>query len=294
MKDLKPKATIIVPVYNEYPSVSEIMETFLEYTFIEDFEVLVVDDGSFDGTSKVLESLSQQKDNFKLLRNEHNKGYGASLKTGIFNATTKTVIITDADGSYPNEKIPELFDIYQKDNLDMVVGARTGPEAKIPWLRRFAKWVLNKIANVLTGEKIPDINSGLRVFDRQIALDNMNLLCDEYSFTTTITLIMLTQNHQVKYVPISYHKRLGRSKIHPLKDPINFLVLILTTVLYFRPLKVLFPIAIFFLLIGGIVTLFQSFFLQNITTAAMLLILTGFNVLILSMIADLIVKSRNR
>jgi glycosyltransferase involved in cell wall biosynthesis len=295
MADNKPSATLIIPVYNEYPAISEFFKNLFEYPFIKDLELLIIDDGSIDGSSKILEDLCSNRSHVTLIKHEQQKGYGASLKTGINQASTDSIIITDADGSYPNDRIPQLLEIFKQENISMVVGARTSPEAraKIPWLRRMPKWILNKIANILSGQKIPDINSGLRIFNRQIAIDNMNLLCDDFSFTTTITLLMLTQNHTVKYVPISYHKRLGRSKIHPLRDPINFLILILTTVLYFKPLKVLFPIAIFFLLTGGIIAFFQAIILQNITTAAMLLTATGFNVLILSLIADLIVKSRN-
>lgn len=290
----KIKASLIIPVYNEGDAIAGILDTLLAYPFIGDYEIIIVSDGSTDGTSDILRKYHERRGGFTLLEHERNKGYGASLKTGLEAASSETIIITDADGSYPNERIPELVDRYNDNGLDMLVGARVGADAKIPWIRRPPKWVLNKIANVLVGYAIPDINSGLRVFNRQVAMDNFNLLCDGFSFTTTITLIMLTQRYKVEYVPISYHKRLGHSKIHPIKDPLAFLMIIVTTILYFRPMKVLLPVATLLLLAGGVLAVYQALFLQNITTVTLLLTATGFNVLILSLIADLIVKSRDR
>lgn len=286
------RATLVVPVYNEYPAINDIMEPLLNLPFMADLEVIVVDDGSDDGTGEALAKLHKRRGDFILLHHEHNQGYGASLKTGVLNASMDIIVITDADGSYPNEIIPELIDAYIERNLKMVVGARLGPDAAISFIRRPPKWVLNKIASTLVGFKIPDLNSGLRVFDREIALNNLSLLSDRFSFTTTITLVMLTQNHKTEYIPIKYHKRLGKSKIHPLQDPINFLIIIVTTVLYFRPLKVLFPLGLVFLLPGIATTIYQGLVLRNITTAAMLLISIGLNVLVLALVSDLIVKSR--
>jgi len=257
-------------------------------------EIIFVDDGSTDKTYDVLLKLQQEFKNFKLIRHEYNQGYGASLKTGIRAASSETIIITDADGSYPNERIFDLLSIYKEENLDMIVGARTSPGAQIPLLRRPAKFVLNKIANIAVGYSIPDINSGLRIFKRKIAMKYMNILCDRFSFTTTITLIMLSQSKAVKYVPIDYYPRKGKSKIHPVYDPIYFLILIFTTAIYFNPLRIFFPIAILLLFFGCFLTFIQAILIQNISTSAMLLISSGFNILILSLIADLIVKSRDK
>jgi hypothetical protein len=144
----------------------------------------------------------------------------------------------------------------------------------------------------LSGQNIPDLNSGLRVFRREIVLDNLNLLCDGFSFTSTITLIMLCSNYPVKYVPIDYYTRSGSSKIRPFHDTVNFLILIITTVLYFRPLRVFLPPALALLGGGTLWGLWQVISQQDISGAPMLLIQTGFYLLTIALLADMIAKSR--
>ena len=165
--------SIIIPAYNEEKSIVSVLKE------IEDvmnrsrlgYEIIVVNDGSTDRTREVLKSSGL---NIKVVSHRVNRGYGASLKTGICNAQHEIVVITDADGTYPSERIPELVD-YIKD-YDMVVGARTGANVKVPLIRKPAKWVINRLAIYLTGMKIPDINSGLRVMKKTIANKYTGLL----------------------------------------------------------------------------------------------------------------------
>ena len=156
--------SIVVPAYNEGeaigPVLRDIQATMDEAGFA--YEVLVVDDGSEDNTAEIAESAG-----VRLVRHGENRGYGAALKTGIRRATYQLIAITDADGTYPNERIPDLLS-YAGDH-DMVVGARTGDAARIPLIRRPAKWVLAKLANYLAEMRIPDLNSGLRVFRKHLA-----------------------------------------------------------------------------------------------------------------------------
>ncbi|MCI5208547.1 MAG: glycosyltransferase family 2 protein, partial [Candidatus Electrothrix sp. ATG2] len=207
-------ATIIIPVYNEVQALDSELARFFSADFINDYELIIVDDGSTDGSTDKLRDLYKHagRDNVVLIHHEQNIGYGAALKTGIMNASTEHIIITDADNSYPNDRIPEFYKIYTRLGVDMVVGARTGKDAAIPLLRRPPKWCLNKLANYLVRTKIPDLNSGLRIFRRDVILNYINLICNGFSFTTTLTLIMLCNNYKVKYIPIAYHARSGTSK----------------------------------------------------------------------------------
>jgi len=160
--------------------------------------------------------------------------------------------------------------------------------------RRPAKWMLNKLANYLTGTKIPDLNSGLRVMKKDIVMNYVHLLPDGFSFTTTITLAMLTNNYRVEFVPIEYKIRSGKSKIRPIRDTMNFIQLIIRTVLYFDPLKIFLPISAFFF-ISSIAVLALSYLftpkIMDITTV--ILFISGVQILAIGMIADLIDK-RNR
>jgi glycosyltransferase involved in cell wall biosynthesis len=176
-----------------------------------------------------------------------NKGYGAALKTGILHADGEWILIIDADGSYSPKDIPKLLEHIQ--DYDMVVGARTGEAIKKEKLRNFAKFIMTGIANYLTGVKIPDLNSGLRIFKKEPAMKFFKLLPNKFSFTTTITLAFLSDGYNVKYVPITYHKRTGESKIKP-RMFLNFVLLIIRTVTYFNPLKIFLPASIFLLLVS--------------------------------------------
>ncbi len=287
------EATVVVPVYNEADGVRESLQELLAPEFLERFEVILVDDGSTDGTSEILDEMAAGRDDFLLIHHEENRGYGASLKTGVIEAGCEWIVITDADCSYPNHRIPELVEMTKAGRYDMVVGARTMAGAKIPLIRRPAKWVLNKLANYLARRRIPDLNSGLRVFRRTIAMDHLGLLSDQFSFTTGITLVMLCNNFRVKYEPIEYYARSGKSKIRPIRDTLRFLGLILTTSYTFRPLRVLLPPAMVLLLAGLGWGLYQALALGNVTTAAMLLVQTGFMILVLALVSDLVVRSRS-
>lgn len=232
-----PKLSIIVPAYNEENGIRPTMEQLQEVIGEIDAELLVIDDGSTDGTSAALAGI----EGLRVLRHDVNRGYGAALKTGIRNAAADWICITDADGTYPNERISELMTYM--DRYDMVVGARTGANVAIPMIRRPAKKVLNILANLLTGEKIPDLNSGLRIFKKSVALRYMHLFPSGFSFTTTITMSMLNADYLVRFIPIDYHHREGSSKIKPIRDTYNFFMLILRITMYFNPLKIFLPVS---------------------------------------------------
>jgi glycosyltransferase involved in cell wall biosynthesis len=288
-----PALSVVVPIFNERDAVGE---TILELSEILrgsgiEHEIIAVDDCSDDGTREILEAL--RCDGLRVIRHGRNKGYGAALKTGVRAATHPLVAVTDADGTYPNRRIPELARML--GDRDMVVGARTGENVHIPWIRRPPKWFIGKLANYLARYKIPDINSGMRVFRRSVLLDYLRLLPDGFSFTTTITLAMLTRGHEVAYVPIDYAPRKGRSKIRPIYDTLNFVQLIIRTVLLFEPLRVFLPIA-FLLLLGGAGAFAYSFvWLDKLLDATVILCVIGaIQILGIGMIADMVNRRLDR
>lgn len=281
--------SVVIPAYNEAAGISPVLEelsTVLKRAGI-DHEILVVDDGSSDGTGEAVRLAAKQFDNVRLIRHELNRGYGASLKTGILAARAECVAITDADGTYPAEPMPGLYRLLVDGPADMVVGARTGKNVHIPLLRRPAKAVLNLLANYLSGHHIPDLNSGLRVFRREVAIERFNLISDGFSFTTTITLALLARGKHVIFEPVDYLKRTGSSKIRPIADTLNFVVLILRVSVYFEPLKVFLPVAgllaVFGLGLGG----WQAFE-GNLGEGPVLLLVSALQVLLVGLIADMI------
>jgi glycosyltransferase involved in cell wall biosynthesis len=283
--------SLIVPVYNErrgLPPTVERLRALLTRGLPAGSEVILVDDGSTDGTSDFLARLAEDlPPGFRLLGHRRNRGYGAALKTGIRAATHETIAIADADGTYPLERIPELVEAMEQDGAAMAVGTR--PVAQQPAVRRPAKAVLRALAEYLTGETIPDLNSGLRVFRRRDALRLSGLLPDGFSFTTTITMALLTEGEGVLFIPIRYKTRVGSSKIRPIRDTANFLLLICRTALAFNPLKVFGPVGLG--LIGvGLVLLALRMLLDNPVGVAstIIFLVGGLQVLALGLLADLV------
>jgi glycosyltransferase involved in cell wall biosynthesis len=277
--------SILIPCFNEEHAIAETLaaaELAAEAAGIP-CEIIIIDDGSTDRTA---ERVDQSR--CRLVRHERNKGYGAALKNGARLARYDTLMIADADGTYPFDRLPDL--LARLEEADMVVGARLGHDAHIPPARRPAKWLLNCLAGWLTGRQIPDLNSGLRLIRRELWMRFENYYPDGFSLTSTITLAALTNGYRVVYEAIEYRPRIGSSKIRPVRDTIAFVQLILRTVLYFDPLKVFVPVSLSLFalsLLLGVVSMAAGRLMDVSTTV---LFVTGLQLLMVGMIADLIVK----
>jgi glycosyltransferase involved in cell wall biosynthesis len=283
--------TIVIPAYNEAAAIGPTLvqiETVLREAGLVG-EIIVVDDGSCDNTAAEVERYPGAR----LVRHAYNRGYGASLKTGIRQAKHEIIAITDADGTYPIKMLPRL--IQEIGPYDMVVGARTGREVHIPLRRRPAKWALTTLANYLSGVEIPDLNSGMRVFKRDQAIEFFRLLPAGFSFTTTITLAMLTNDYNVVYIPVDYYRRTGQSKINPIKDTINFFSLVVRMILSFRPLRVFVPVWAVFLFFSLVKIIFDIYTYDlHIATSTVVLVTLTFQLIVLGLIADLVVSLHKR
>jgi hypothetical protein len=174
----------------------------------------------------------------------------------------------------------------------MAVGARVGTDVHIPLARRPAKAILRWLASYLAGTPIPDLNSGLRAMRRDLVMRYRPILPQGFSFTTTITLAALTNDHRVDYVTIDYKKRSGRSKIRPIRDTLGFTSLIVRTVLYFNPLKVIYPVASVVMLSLAVSLYYDVFVVEpaNLSDKTTLLFIAFMFVLSVGLLADLIDK----
>lgn len=283
---IKPKFSVLIPAYNEQKSIEKTLAAVKQTMKpLGSYEIIVINDGSRDMTARLLSEIK----GITTINSPYNMGYGASLKKGLKKAEGELIIITDADGTYPIEDIPRLAKYIGK--YSMVVGARTGKNVHVPLLRKPAKFLLGQLANFLAGRKIPDINSGLRIFKKDIAMEFFHLYPSGFSFTTTITLACLTNNYAVKYIPINYYKRKGKSSISPF-DFFNFISLMFRIIMYFNPMKVLTPFSLFFLLLG-VIRGIRDFYLTNaLGTLTLMLFLMAIQIFILGIIADIIIKSK--
>lgn len=279
--------SVVIPAYNEERGLGPVLEQIGAVLAGAAFpwEILVVDDGSTDGTA----AAAAGRAGVRVVAHRANRGYGAAVKTGIRQARHEVVCITDADGTYPAEWIPKLAARVLGGEADMAVGSRTGKKVAIPLVRRPAKWFIGKLANLVAGEPIPDINSGLRAFRRSLALRFFNLLPDGFSLTTTITLAMTTNGYAIEYEPIDYHPRVGRSKIRPVRDTLAFLQLILRTALYFAPLRIFLPLAALMLLAAVGWALASRFLLGELADVSTMVIAIGaVQVAVVGLLAELV------
>ena len=278
--------SVLIPAYNEQQGVGLVVKALREELSEtgRPFEILIVDDGSTDNTF-----LEAEAADARVIRHATNRGYGAALKTGLRHVRYETVCITDADGTYPAKYIPGLVEQLARHNWDMVVGARTGQNVAIPLIRRPAKWAMGCFAEFMAGQPIPDLNSGLRVFSRKTVLKFLGFLPDGFSFTTTITLAMLSNGYLVHYEPIDYYARVGRSKIRPVRDTLNFVGLILRMSLYFAPLKIFLPLSGFLALMAIGWGAFSKVFLGQVADVSTIVIfMTAVQAGIVGLLAELI------
>lgn len=288
------KVSIIIPVYNEEEAIEQVIDSVkktmgrTKYKY----EIIVVDDGSTDRTPEIIKSKG-----IRVIRHPVNKGPGASRKTGILNATGEWIVAIDADGTYSSHDIPRLLEHLPR--FDQVVGTRTSERGTIRLLRTPAKWFIRKLACFLTNTEISDLNSGLRAFKKDIMLKFLHLIPEGFSCVTTMTLSFLCNGYTIKYIPISYYKRVGKSKFHPIKDTYNYLLLVIRMVMYFNPLKVFIPLSLSILLLGIGKFVYDIINLRriHITTSMVILVITSALIGTVGLLADLIVvqhKERTR
>lgn len=281
--------SVIIPCYNEEDAIEETLEALLaDIPASANFDIIVVNDGSTDKSGNILEQLAKKLDRLRVINHSQNRGYGAALKTGIKASDAEYIAITDADGTYPNERLHELVEMCK--DRDMVVGSRTGANVTYSKLRAFPKYFLRKWVSWISRYPVPDINSGLRVFRKDTTMRYIRILPNSFSFTTTITLAMLTNYHRVHYEPIDYMERIGKSKIKPIRDTLRFMMLILRTGTYFAPVRVFAPFAAVLFFAGFISAGYDIFVLRNLTDKTVLLFLFSMNVGMFALLADMIDK----
>jgi polyisoprenyl-phosphate glycosyltransferase len=247
--------TVLLPCHNEeeaLPKVVGDIRTALNgqpYSY----ETLLIDDGSTDHSLSVAEGLG-----CRVISHPNRRGAGASRKTGVRAARGSVVIMLDADGTYTAMDIPRMLKHFPE--VDQVNGARIAEQGTLPWLRIPTKWLLRVLASLLIFRNIPDLNTGLKAFKRDIMLRYLWAVPNGFSCVSSMTLVFLCNGHSVRYVPAQYHKRIGVSKFNPIKDTFVSLVNVLRVIAYFYPLRVGTFLAGTLVIIGLVVQISFSFF----------------------------------
>ena len=228
--------SVVIPAYNEEDAIgetiNEINRVMSENNLGDGCEIIVVNDGSTDNTRQIA-----IQSGATVLDNSQNMGYGYSLKQGIMYAKNKTIIITDADTTYPFSYIPKMIKEKEK-GIDLVVGARTGMNYTRPIIKNILRKLLKRFVEFVSGKKVRDINSGLRIFDKETVMKFFPRLCNAFSFTTSQTLAYLMNNLKISYVDVPYSSRKGKSKIRLLRDSAKSVKYVLEAGIYYNPLKI--------------------------------------------------------
>jgi glycosyltransferase involved in cell wall biosynthesis len=268
--------SIIIPAFNEEEGLERALGSLMPVAAERGWEVLVIDDGSTDGTAEVV-----RRHGARLLSHAENKGYGAALKTGIRGASNDTIVMMDADGQHDPSQIELLLS--SMDRSDMVVGARR----RMSGIRAPGKKLLSMVANYLSGTKIPDLNSGFRAFRKSMMKSFLHFCPNTFSFTTTITLAYLREGYAVRYVPIDVDRRVGRrSTVRFFRDGYTTLLLIIRVIVLFNPLKVFVPSSIVLLLFGVCFTIYGIIAYRRAPNTGVLTILSSIILFFMGILAD--------
>lgn len=283
-------ASVIVPVYNEEDSVVVVIEGALNAVRKKGIpvQIVVVDDGSTDRTQERVISKFGGNPEVLLVSHKTNRGVGIARNTGIQHSSYEIVGMIDADETYPAEAIPELIE--KMSEYDMVVGARKMEKGGMWFLRRAAKDFIRLLASYLFDTRIPDLNSGLRFFKKELACRYFYLLPPGHSWVSTITLVFLADGYSVYFHPVEYYPRIkGKSSFHPILDTYNYLLLVLRACTYFKPLKIFAPLFIILFLFGIAKSIMDIALCRGIQESDIIIVIAAILVLVLGLLCDLIV-----
>jgi len=285
------KISVIIPAYNEEEAIGKVLDdvsrVMREGAY--DFEIIVIDDASTDKTAEIAESKGA-----RLIRHLANKGVGAARKTAILNSYGEIIVMLDADGTYPAKSIPELLRYIPE--YDQVIGSRNKEQGSLRILRQPVKWIMFKLASFLVKQKIPDLNSGFRAFKKEIILKYVYLIPNGFSCVSTMTLAFLCNDYNVKYIPIEYYKRIGKSKFRIFVDTRDFLFTIIRIIMYFNPLRVFVTLSLLFFIMGIIKTTYDVFFspAAHMQSSDTVILVSAVIIFIFGLLTDLIVNQAKK
>src|SRR5688500_10133293 len=268
--------TIVVPAFNEGDSIGRVVNALRAAA--DWHEVLVIDDGSSDGTGK-----AAQEAGARVIRHPYNKGNGASIKTAIRAAGSEWIAIVDGDGQHGPEDTARL--VSRLGEYDLVVGARH-PMTQATTGRRVGNAMLNWLASYLTERNSPDLTAGFRAARRECLLEFIHLLPNGFSTPTTTTLAFLKAGYNVAFEPVDARARVGTSKIRLASDGAKFLLILLKVITIFSPLRIFAPVSVWSFVIGAAYGAWNFIYHARIPNGAVLLLMFSILIMLVGLISE--------
>jgi len=278
-----PAATsVVIPAFNEAASIAAMVRDLAATARWR--EILVVDDGSTDGTGALASAAGA-----RVIRHPYNKGNGAAVKSGIREATGEFILIADGDGQHRPSDAPRL--VSHLDPYDLVVGARSG-RTQAGLTRRLGNATLNAIATYLTQQRIPDLTSGFRAARRDHLVEFLHLLPNGFSTPTTTTLAFMKAGYSVRFEPVQAAQREGTSKIRLGSDGFGFFMILLKVITIFSPLRIFVPVSVAAFSVGAAYAIWTIATQSHVTNSSVLLILLSVVILLVGLVSEQISSLR--
>ena len=268
--------SIIVPALNEAEAIADLVRALRGSAPWH--EVIVVDDGSTDGTGE-----RAREAGAIVVRHPYNKGNGAAVKSGVRRATGDAILIVDGDGQHRPADAVRL--VTRLDEYDLVVGARSAA-TQATMARRLGNALLNRLATYLTDREIPDLTSGFRAARRECMLEFLHLLPNGFSTPTTTTLAFIKAGYSVAFEPIDAEQRQGKSKIKLARDGAKFFLILLKIITIFSPLKIFVPVSVVTFLLGFGYAVWTAVSQSHVTNSSVLLILLAVVIFLVGLVSE--------
>jgi len=279
---LAEQTSVVIPALNEEAAIGLLITELL--TVARWREVLVIDDGSTDGTAQEARTAGA-----RVISHPYNKGNGAAVKTGIREASGTCILIIDADGQHRPADAVRL--VTHLGAYDLVVGARSR-ESQASWARRAGNSSLNAIAAYLAGRPIPDLTSGFRAAKRECLLEFLHLLPNGFSTPTTTTLAFMKAGYSVRFEPIEAARRQGQSKIRLGSDGVTFFLILLRIITIFSPLRIFLPVSAAAFMAGAAYAMWTIATQSHVTNSSVLLILLSVVIFLIGLVSEQISSLR--
>ena len=281
--------SIVIPAYNEEEALKDFLPEVLSFCKEHGYQLIVTNDSSTDGTRAILDAV-EEPEIFTPIHHKVNRGYGGALKTGIRAATTDYVITIDADGQHVLEDVARLHRLIDESDADMIVGNRDRNPQSL--YRQFGKGLIRWLAKLLMPLPVRDINSGIKICHTELSKRYLNFCPDSMAYSDTITLVFVAQRHLVLEEPVSLRPRIGGVSTITAKVALVTVLELIHIVVLLNPMRVFLPLAVFFVLFGGIWNIPIFLRGEGVSTGAMMLIVSGLIFFLLGLITALLSNIR--